>query len=209
VCGLALYFALVLYLFRLAFVMSLLIEPGTFICFQGTLGSGKTLNMSRIGAMAAARGQKIYANYDCVFAERLESITHMFQVRNAVLLLDELQSILDSRDFKNNSAITQWVLIVRKLGLSVLYTTQFLGQVDLRVRHVTEWVYGCEKKTLRGGQRVTKVSLIKWRGEGGTFLRSFNIAHTPELFALYNTYDYEVKLTKDSRKSSFNPDDIK
>lgn len=187
----------------------MLIEPGTFISFTGTLGSGKTLNMSRIGALAAASGQKIYANYDCVFAERIDSIKHLFSLRNAVLLLDELQSILDSREFKGNAAVTQWVLIVRKLGLSVLYTTQFLGQVDLRVRHVTEWIYLCEKKTLRSGQRVTRVTLVKWRGEGGTVLRSFNIAHTPDLFALYNTYDYEVKLTRDGRKSSFNPDDVK
>lgn len=180
----------------------MLIKPGTFIAFQGVLGAGKTLNMSRIAALAAMNGQKVYANYDC-FAERLQSIAHLYRVRNAVILLDELQSILDSREFKNNAAITQWILITRKLGLSILYTTQFLGQVDLRVRHVTSWVYACQEVTLRNGRLASRVDLIKWKGEGGRWLRSFNVAHTPELYSLYNTYDYEVKLTKTGRDATF------
>jgi hypothetical protein len=180
-----------------------LIEPGTFICFQGMLGSGKTLNMSRIGALAASTGQKVYANYSTgSWAERLQSITHMFEVKNAVLLLDELQSILDSREFKGNAALSQWVLICRKKGISILYTTQFLGQVDIRVRHVTEWVYCCEKAYLRG-KKATRVSLLKWHGEGGRFKRAFNVMHTPQLYGLYDTADYEVKLTKNGRTATF------
>mgnify|MGYP001188899564 CR=1 FL=1 len=181
-----------------------LINPGTFIAFQGTLGAGKTLNMTVMGALAAASGQKVYANYRTVFAEPLQSITHMFEVRNAVLLLDELQAILDSREFKSNAELTQWILIVRKLGLSVLYTTQFLGQVDLRVRHVTEWVYACEK-VMHRGHKASKVTVVRWRGEAGRIARSYILPHSDALYKLYDTYDYEVKLTRDGRVSSFDP----
>lgn len=181
----------------------MLIQPGTFIGFQGSLGSGKTLNMTRVGAMAALSGQTCYANYKTTFAKPIESIAHMFQLRDGVLLIDELQSILDSRDFKNNASLTQWILIVRKLGLSILYTTQFLGQVDIRVRHVTEYVYACEKATIHG-RKASKVTIIKWFGEGGRVIRPTIIPHTQELYNLYDTNDYEVKLTKTGRVSSFN-----
>lgn len=180
----------------------MLIAPGTFIAFQGTLGAGKTLSMTALGAAAAATGQKVYANYSTSYAEPLQSITHMFQVRDAVLLLDELQSILDSREFKGNAALTQWILIVRKLGLSILYTTQFLGQVDLRVRHVTEYVYACEKAVHRG-QKASKLTMVKWHGEGGRIVRSFFLPHNQVLYDLYDTRDYQVKLTKEGRVSSF------
>jgi Zonular occludens toxin (Zot) len=185
-----------------------LLQPGTFICFQGTLGSGKTLNMTALGARAFASGQKIYANYPTRYATRLNSLQEMMQVRNAVLLLDELQSILDSREFKNNTALSQWILIVRKLGLSILYTTQFLGQVDLRVRHVTEYVYCCAKTEFRGS-KATKVTVVKWFGESGRVARSYVLPHSKELYSLYDTYDYEVKLTKAGRVASFNIDDVK
>jgi hypothetical protein len=184
-----------------------MIAPGTFVCYQGTLGAGKTLSMTRAGAAAFAAGQRIYANYDTVFAEPIESIKHLFQLRDAVLMLDELQSILDSREFKNNAGITQWILIVRKLGLSILYTTQFLGQVDLRVRHVTEYVYCCEKASLYGFP-ATKQTVVKWRGEGGQVIRTSVFAHSPQLYALYDTRDYRVRLTKNGREASFNADAV-
>lgn len=181
-----------------------MISPGTFMCFQGVLGAGKTLSMTRVGAAAYASGQRVYANYSTCFAEPITSILHMFDLRDSVLLLDELQSILDSREFKNNAALTQWILIVRKLGLSILYTTQFLGQVDLRVRHVTEWVYCCEKASLFGKQ-ATKQTIVKWQGEGGRITKTTVFAHTPQLYSLYDTKDYQVKLTKSGRETTFNP----
>lgn len=181
---------------------TLMIEPGTFICFQGTLGAGKTSSMTAVAYMAYLSGQKIYANYSTIFAEPIQSIKHMYSLRKAILALDELQSILDSREFKNNQQLTQWILIVRKLGLSILYTTQFLGQVDLRVRHVTEYVYCCEKSVFYG-QRATKTTIVKWYGEGGKILRSFVMPHSQELFRLYDTYDYKVKLTNEGREATF------
>lgn len=180
----------------------MILSPGTFIGIQGTLGSGKTLNMTRIGALCRASGQTVYSNYETSFARPIDSIPHMFTIRNSVLLIDELQSILDSREFKNNASLTQWIVIVRKLGLSIVYTTQFLGQVDLRVRHVTEYVYACEKTFFRG-KPATKVAVVRWRGEAGRVFKTFILPHNEALFALYNTYDYKVKLTKEGRVSSF------
>lgn len=183
------------------------LAPGTFECFQGTLGAGKTLSMTRRGALAFSAGQKVYSNYECIFAEPITSLKHLLELRNAVLLLDELQTIVDSREFKNNINLTQWILIVRKLGLSILYTTQFLGQVDIRVRHVTEYVYCCEKASYYG-YPATKTYLVKWQGEGGRIVRTFVMPHTQELYNLYNTYDYKVKLTRDGREASFNADSV-
>lgn len=180
----------------------LVIEPGTFICFQGTLGAGKTSSMTALAYVAHLSGQRIYANYTTSFASSIESIKHMYSLRKSVLALDELQSILDSREFKGNQALTQWILIVRKLGLSILYTTQFLGQVDLRVRHVTEYVYCCEKSVYYG-QRAIKTTVVKWHGEGGKIIRSYVMPHSPQIFALYDTYDYKVKLTNEGRESTF------
>lgn len=178
-----------------------LVEPGTFWCFQGTLGSGKTLSMSICGALASFT-QPVYANYETSFARPIESIAHLFQLRDAVLLLDEFQSMLDSREFKKNVELTQWILIVRKLGLSIFYTTQFLGQVDLRVRHVTERVFCCQKSRYFG-QKASKITRVDWAGEGGRINSSFVVLHQEALYRLYNTRDYKVKLTSTGRESTF------
>lgn len=183
------------------------IAPGMFICFQGVLGSGKTLSMTRIGAMAYASGMQVYANYDCSFAKPITSLSHLLDLRNAVLLLDELQSLADSRDFKNNIGLSQWILIVRKLGLSILYTTQFLGQVDLRIRHVTSYVHCCEASFYHG-YPATKCTVLRWRGEGGTIATTFLYPHTSALYSLYDTYDYNVKLTRTGREATFNSEDV-
>jgi hypothetical protein len=68
-------------------------------------------------------------------------------------------------------------------------------------------VYCCEKSSYRG-QDATKVTIVKWRGEGGRVFRSFILPHTELLYSLYDTRDYEVKLTKTGKTSSFDASNI-
>jgi len=178
------------------------LRRGQYIAFQGPLGAGKTLAMTALGAYCYAGGHTLYAHYDCVYARPIMSVSHLFRIRNAVLMLDELQSIVDSREFKKNVDMSQWAVIVRKLGLTILYTTQFLGQVDLRIRHVTSFVYMSEA-VFQGSQESSRYTIVRWHGEGGRVVRRFILPHTDALYALYDSYDYRVKLTLDGRESSF------
>lgn len=180
-----------------------LVRPGEYVAFLGDLGSGKTLNMTRLAAIqAAVHSLDCYANYDC-FAQSIESLPHLFSIRDGILLLDELQSILDSRSFAKNIDITQWVLLVRKLGLRVFYTTQDFSQVDVRVRNVTGWLFLCESMTYKG-QGATKLQLVRHQHGNFTLVNKRIMQHSPALYALYNTKDLRVKLTEEGRICPFN-----
>lgn len=179
-----------------------MIRRGEYVAFCGPLGSGKTLNMTRVAAMDAIGGRKVYANYPTAFAQSIDSIPHLFSIRDALICLDELQATMDSREFKKAGDLAQWILIVRKLGCSVLYTTQSFGFVDLRVRQITTYVYQCEPASWQGNN-ATKVELYGVRGEAGRLIRKFIMPHSPMLYALYDSFDINVKLTETGKESSF------
>lgn len=179
-----------------------MIRRGEYIAFCGALGSGKTLNMTRLAAMDALDGRRVFANYPTTFAEPILSIRHLYSIRDSLICLDELQSTMDSREFKKVGDLAQWILIVRKLGCSVLYTTQAFTFVDTRVRQITSYLYQCEAATWSGGN-ATMVELYKINAENAKLLKKFLMPHSEALYGLYDSFDYQVKLTEDGRVASF------
>lgn len=183
-----------------------MIRRGEYIAFCGPLGSGKTLNMTRLAAYDALQGRRVAANYPLVFAEQITSIPHLYSMRDRLLCLDELQATMDSREFKKVGDLAQWILIVRKLGCSVLYTTQSFSFVDTRVRQITSYIYQCEPARW-GGRNATLVELYKVRnGDNARLLKKFMMPHSEVLYNLYDSFDYNVKLTEDGKTSSFGGD---
>lgn len=120
----------------------------------GKQGSGKTLFITKLMYDNKAN-RKIFSNYtlfDVEFQkitlgneyekqkgsidilEALESDIHYFD--NSIMLLDEIHIYLDSLDFmkKNNRKLQIFFSQLRKRNILLLATTQYIMNVDIRIR---------------------------------------------------------------------------
>lgn len=107
----------------------------------GDLGAGKTLTMTRMLFLGWLAGSRIYTNkvlYGIPFIPLVSSdgIEHM---NAGIFGADELWSYIDSREWmKNkNKATTTVLLKSRHHGITIIYTAQRLGQVEKRIRDIT------------------------------------------------------------------------
>lgn len=121
--------------------------------FVGNLGQGKTYSMTVLASYLHAKYDlPIYANYKLHDAIMLRSFDDVLNAKHGIVCLDEAHIFLDSRGFKdpNSQKATHWLLQTRKKDLIVLYTTQNFGQVDIRMRRITDYLALCKKQKGRG-----------------------------------------------------------
>lgn len=188
--------------------MSSLYEPGMVICYMGTLGAGKTLHMSYQSYWAARLlGVPVYGNYEAYYPgfERLRGMRHLTQVEDGLLAIDEMQSILDSRSFAKNVDITQWLMLIRKMGLGLFYTTQHIDFVDIRLRQITDFIF-VQSKAYHFGMQSSMIDVFRLNGNSAKFTTKMILPHQKWMYSLYNTKDRRVKLTVDGYELPFNPD---
>src|SRR3990172_8843387 len=106
---------------------------------MGKMGSGKTLSMSVLATYLHKRTHiPLFANYDLKGAKKITSIGEMWAMDSAIFCFDEIWLTMDSRLWADNVKLTRWVNQTRKKKLLVLYTTQHINQVELRVRKATD-----------------------------------------------------------------------
>lgn len=188
--------------------MTSLYEPGMVIAYMGTLGAGKSLHMSYQAYWAnRLLGIPVYGNYEALFPgfQRLRGLRHLCTVENGLLAIDEMQAILDSRSFAKNVDITQWLMLIRKMGLGLFYTTQHIDFVDVRLRQITDFVF-VQQKTYHFGRKSTLIDVYRMSGNNASFVTKMVLQHEKWMYSLYNTYDRRVKLTVDGYELPFNPD---
>jgi hypothetical protein len=133
--------------------------------FEGELGNGKTLLMSfkvlQRWLSFRRRGIKckVLANYglkiphEKVTVERLLFMMKSGEdLQNCIIALDELQVLLDSRNSISdvNQLLSYFFLQSRKQNVYVYFTTQFLDQVEKRVRRIVDTVTSCVRVTEKG-----------------------------------------------------------
>lgn len=184
-----------------------LYEPGMVICFMGTLGAGKSLHMSYQAYWAARLlGIPVYGNYEAFFPgfQRLNGLRHLCEVEDGLLAIDEMQAILDSRSFAANVDITQWLMLIRKMGLGLFYTSQHIDFVDIRLRMITDFIF-VQQKATHFGVHSSLVDVFRLNGNSASFVTKLVLAHEKWMYSLYNTYDRRVKLTVDGYELPFNP----
>lgn len=182
-----------------------MLPPGTIIANTGLLRMGKTMNATRLAYVEHLAGSKVYTNYDTAFSERIQNMPQLFNVKEGVIVLDELQATLDSREFSKNIGLTHWLTLIGKMGLSLIYTAQHFGMVDLRVRQLTGWLYMAEKKFYPNGQPATVLALYSVSPMGMALLqRRFIMPHKP-LYRLYDTFDRRVVLGKSAGELAISP----
>jgi len=113
----------------------------------GELGAGKTLTLTYLGLRNYIKYQgtrTIFANY------HLKQVPYTFvpdpnsidEIRSGICLFDELWLYCDSRlsSSGRNKFVTKVLLKSRKRDLDILYTTQSLGQVDTRIRRISDFI---------------------------------------------------------------------
>jgi hypothetical protein len=110
------------------------------VLYTGRRGAGKTLTMVKDGYKYKLSGYKIYSNIELDFTEYMENEQILdiqkTEIRDAILIIDEIQLLLDSRRSarKGNLDFSYFIQQIRKRNIIILCTTQFSGTVDLRLR---------------------------------------------------------------------------
>jgi len=155
------------------------------IGLQGKMGTGKTLTMTVLGIYLSIRTQTpLYANYTIKTypSKRIRSSTDLWDANHGIVLLDEAWLTLDSRLYNDNVKLTRWINQTRKKDLILLYTTQHIRQIELRMRNATDILINMSKET-----RGHWLQFIDWQyRELG---RRYLLPNPKKFWGLYDTYE--------------------
>lgn len=128
--------------------------------FEGNMRNGKTLGMVQWGLLFQELAQKIYglkteiwANFPVVFeAKQFENWIELKRAKNAIILFDEIDTAIDSRNFKSEDQqeMTHLFKQMGKLGNTFMYTSQRDHMVEKRIREQTDFIIKCVKSWTTG-----------------------------------------------------------
>ena len=114
--------------------------------YFGLPGSGKTTFLTRIAqkelrniAKGKSKYERVYTNFYCQVCYKIDfKNLGVYNVENALVLLDEITLDADSRDFKSFAHHTKsFFLLHRHYNCDVIYFTQQWNNVDKKIRDVT------------------------------------------------------------------------
>lgn len=186
------------------------------------MGTGKTLSGVKYCVDYAKYGIKIYSNIDLYDIPNYELITLQDLIDytneeknfdNCILFIDEIGSIgMDSRNSgsKRNIILSHFIILARKLGIvHFIYTSQFIHQVDKRLRSNTDILIKASKREFRGQLYISNLLMIMT--EFGYKTKRFTF-HANPYFKYYKTRQL-IKLenveVKKNIYSKTNTDEIK
>jgi len=111
------------------------------VLYRGARGRGKTLTMCKDALKFYKLGYRIISNMTLSFGENITgeevlALNRSSELYDCVLVIDEMQLFFDSRNFgnKGNKDFSNFIQQIRKRNVHILFTTQYLGTVDLRIR---------------------------------------------------------------------------
>jgi len=117
--------------------------------FIGELGAGKTLNAvlwSQYLKKISNNKLKIYSNFYIYDAERFNTVEELLNINNSIIVYDEIHSDINSRIWWKNTDIINFFLQLRKRNNFLIFTTQNIKQVDVRLRNITTFLFYCLKR---------------------------------------------------------------
>ena len=110
----------------------------------GLQGNGKTMLLTALGVMAHRENIPIYANYHLKIPYTpIDSLEDIDRIHDGIFLADELWLWCFARSSmtKMNQDLIKIVMLNRKRGVTIAYTTQTIGQADKLLRNVTTtWI---------------------------------------------------------------------
>jgi hypothetical protein len=129
-------------------------HPGAFVAIFGALRSGKTLMACRLGVtLARTLGLDLVSNIPVAGARRVATLDDLVALRGAVLIWDEVQVSLDSREWASDDArrLTRDMILWGKRAIVCVYTSPSFQTVDVRLRRLTQYVYVTAGRFRRSG----------------------------------------------------------
>ncbi len=127
------------------------------VAIVGNLGTGKTATLTYLGMKYLLNGAKIYSNYRLKYNYTPVTTYQSFdRVHDGYFLADELWSYSDSRrSFSvSNEFVNDVLLASRKRGIHIFYTTQHYGQIDKRIRDITQYIIYPQIDYIYKGQKL-------------------------------------------------------
>ena len=112
------------------------------VLYKGARGRGKTLTMVKDALQYQNEGWTVFSNMEgmkigtFISVDDIQKIDKGSDIKRCVLVIDEIQSLFDSRRSmkKQNLDFSYFIQQIRKRGIILLCTTQYTNTVDLRLR---------------------------------------------------------------------------
>jgi hypothetical protein len=137
---------------------------------EGFMGDGKTIFLVRNAVKDYLKGRKIFANfningiqYERFIVDDLLKIENAEKYNNASIFIDEIVLFMDCRrsSRKENIALSTLLRQSRKRNLLIMYSTQSLDEVDLRLlRYTSIFIIAQKCYTLKEDKYI---ELEHWR----------------------------------------------
>lgn len=154
--------------------------------FTGLPGAGKTYFMTKRALKEMKKGRKVYANYPLEGAIRYRNINEIFDVKNALVLIDEAGLIAPAAFWQRipYEYLSNWRQH-RKSSVDIWYTAQDLFDVATALRRVTQFVTEIERLGKIMFYRTYNPRTKEKYGNGIMFIRK-------KIYEKYDTY-YSVE----------------
>ena len=139
------------------------------VMYVGRRGAGKTTAMIKDALNYHSCGWRVITNMESVpFADEVVDSMDVIQmidredVNDCVLVLDEIQTIIDSRRSasKHNVSFSNFIQQIRKRNIIVIATTQFFDTADKRFRAHTDVLAYPSKEVFDDGTMVITVKYV-------------------------------------------------
>lgn len=166
------------------------------VLYKGSRGKGKTLTMVKDAYKFYKNGYRVLANFKIDFGEYISSeevlaLNRGSDLKNCVLVLDELQLFFDSRNFakKQNKDFSNFIQQIRKRNIHILGTTQYVNTVELRFRqHIDIVAYPhFDKVTCLCRVYYFDISLLEDDLEDVKISPVLVVYNAEKIFGLYDT----------------------
>lgn len=174
------------------------------ILYKGRRGCGKTLTMVKDALKFYNKGWTIYSNFNVYIPHKRLSNQDIINLPNTnindcVLLIDEIQTIIDSRRSMkgDNLNFSYFIQQIRKRNIILLCTTQFTRTTDLRLREHVDVIV--KPKMIHKYPVVEAVYIDLTSEEDLGFLETKSIIYNPMIF--WDMYDTnEIKQSDNVKK---------
>lgn len=177
--------------------------PGSFLVFTGYLRQGKTASAVYFARRLHNKGWRVVSNLRLSFGSQiLETVDDFRAVRKSVILLDEVQATLDSREFHKNVDMTQEAILLGKRGNILIMTCPAFNMVDKRFRQLTRDVFVCKRSVSRG-LVISHLTYYQYSGVGDQLIEVAGfVVPISQVFGCYDTLDERVKLSSPEKELS-------
>lgn len=130
--------------------------------------SGKTTYLCKIAHKCIKNGEKVYTNFPCKGALKLDfSTLGKLDYHDCTILIDEISLLCDSRDWKTfGSDLRYFFSNHGHYCINIYYCSQWLTDCDVKIRRMTEELYYVEKWIFGLSKRYTVERDVKTTDSG-------------------------------------------